>query len=108
MAAVPADSPLAAAGHAPSFVVLEMAAQAAAALAALERRGPSGPRQGYLVGARNATFNRPFLAPGELVRVTVQPTGTAGSLAVYDFTAHAGEALLAGGTISTYLVQGDG
>ncbi len=102
LAAVPTDSPLAASGLVPAFVTLEMAAQAAAALAALARERPGAPREGYLVGARNATFHRLSLPAGEVVRIAIQPAGTAGPLAVYDFTAHLGDTLLASGTISTY------
>ena len=95
-AVVPRDSP--------ATLALEMAAQAAAALAALERRGQGEPRPGYLVGARNAAFHRPWIAAGEPLRVTVTPAGSAPPLAVYEFTVHAGETLLASGTISTYLL----
>jgi predicted hotdog family 3-hydroxylacyl-ACP dehydratase len=105
LAAVPADSPVVAAGGAPALLALEMAAQAAAALAALERGGEQTgePRPGYLVGARNAFFTQPVL-PNEPLRVTVRPTGSAPPLAVYDFTLQAGATLLASGTISTYLL----
>jgi predicted hotdog family 3-hydroxylacyl-ACP dehydratase len=102
LAAVPADHPLAADGCAPTTLTLEMAAQAAAALAALAHGGAAAPRQGYLVGARHATFHRPFLTAGERLHVTVTPSGSAPPLAVYDFTVHAAEALVATGVISTY------
>ncbi len=102
LAAVPADHPLVEDGGAPSAIALEMAAQAAAALAALEGGGQEEPRQGYLVGVRNAAFDRPVVAAGEELRVTVTPAGSAPPLAVHDFTVHSGETLVARGTISTY------
>ena len=101
-AVVPAGHPLVVEHAAPSTLAFEMAAQAAAALSVIESGGQAEPREGYLVGARNATFGRPWIAVGEELRVTVTPAGSAPPLAVHDFTVHAGEALVASGTISTY------
>ena len=59
---VPAAHPLASGGRAPCFLGLELGAQAAAVLEALDRAtatGDSAPRVGYLVRVREATFLRP-------------------------------------------------
>jgi predicted hotdog family 3-hydroxylacyl-ACP dehydratase len=59
---VPASHPLATGDRAPCFLGLELGAQAAAVLEALDRAtatGDSAPRVGYLVRVRAATFLRP-------------------------------------------------
>ena len=59
---VPAAHPLASGGRAPCFLGLELGAQAAAVLEALDRATATGdraPRVGYLVRVREATFLKP-------------------------------------------------
>ena len=59
---VPASHPLASGGRAPCFLGLELGAQAAAVLEALDRAmatGDRAPRVGYLVRVREATFLQP-------------------------------------------------
>lgn len=101
---VPPDSPFAVEGRAPSFLALEMGAQAAAALAAL-RQGPTvaggTPRIGYLVGIRDAHLG-PDLPVGRRLRVRARPAGGAGPLAVYEVAVEADGVEFARGILSTY------
>lgn len=105
-AVLPEASPFAAGGVAPALVALELGAQAAAALEAIERtaRGePRGVRQGYLVGARAVRFDPPRLPVGAALRVTVQLEARALPLCRYRFEVAIGASTAAVGTISTYL-----
>ena len=110
IAEVSQSHPLVADGRFPTFLALEAAAQAAAALEALGRRESPGPRIGYLVGIRDARFAVPWLPAGRPLRVTARLEGGAFPLAVYAVTAATvgtrGEAgrELAAGTLSTYLL----
>ncbi|HEX4962756.1 MAG TPA: hypothetical protein VF173_18110 [Thermoanaerobaculia bacterium] len=106
VAEVPRDHPLVAGGRFPTFLLLEAAAQAAGVLAALGRHDSGGPRIGYLVGIRDATFAVPSLAAGSPVRVTARLEGGAGALAVYAATAGEPGHEVAAGTLSTF-VPGD-
>lgn len=101
-AAVPADNPLAR-GRAPSWLALEAAAQAAAALEALARRDDAGPRLGYLVGVREARLRAADLPAGAPFSVLVRGQGSAGPLAVYEATAERDGAPILTATLSTYL-----
>jgi predicted hotdog family 3-hydroxylacyl-ACP dehydratase len=104
IAVIPPDNPLATGQRAPAFLGLEAAAQAAAALEALSRRTDDpGPRLGYLVGVRDATFYVPDLAVGEPLAVIVEATGSAPPLAVYTIRIEQESAVLVTGTISTYV-----
>lgn len=83
---MPAAHPLAAGGRAPSFLGLELGAQAAAALEALDRGAADGdvsPRVGYLVRIRTATFLRPDLPVDTPFVVTAHLDGAAPPLAIY-------------------------
>ena len=107
IAEVPPDHPLVADGRFPSFLALEAAAQAAAALEALGRREGTGPRIGYLVGIRDARFSVPSLPAGRPFRVAARQTGGAFPLSVY--AVRIGEIGEAGrepaaGTLSTFLL----
>ncbi len=108
IAVIPPDNPLAAGDRAPAFLGLEAAAQAAAALEALARRendaSSQGPRLGYLVGVRAATFHSPDLPTIEPLTVIVQAAGSAPPLAVYEarIESQEGEVLVTG-TLSTYV-----
>ncbi len=80
---------------------MEAAAQAAAAFEALRRAGAGGPaeaRVGYLVGARDAAFDAPWVAAGHAFEVRVRVDGIAPPLSRYAF-----ETPFARGSISTYL-----
>ena len=99
IAEVSPSHPLAVDGRFPAFLVLEAAAQAAAALEALGRREAAGPRIGYLVGIRDARFAVPWLPAGRPLRVAARLEGGAFPLSLYAVTA--GE--VASGTLSTFL-----
>ncbi len=104
IASIPADNPWVIGERAPAFLGLEAAAQAAAALEALSRRTDDpGPRLGYLVGVRDATFYVPDLPAGEPLAVIVEAAGSAPPLAVYEIRVEQEGAILLTGTISTYV-----
>jgi 3-hydroxyacyl-[acyl-carrier-protein] dehydratase len=98
-AEVPPDHPLAAEGHAPAFLAVEAAAQAAAVLEALARKEDPAPRIGYLVGVREARFTTLPLPVERPFQVSARLSGSAPPLSIYEITA--GEAV--SGTISTYI-----
>ena len=80
---VPLDSPYAAEGTFPSFVLLELAAQCAAVLEVVEgmrRGGETEPRAGYLVRARGLETATPRQPAGALFDVRVRRTARAGPL----------------------------
>jgi predicted hotdog family 3-hydroxylacyl-ACP dehydratase len=105
IAVIPPDNPLATGDRAPAFLGLEAAAQAAAALEALSRReGDPGPRLGYLVGVREATFHSLDLPTLEPLTVTVQAAGSAPPLGVYEARIESQDGqVLVTGTFSTYV-----
>ncbi len=106
IAVIPPDNPLVTGERAPAFLGLEAAAQAAAALEALSRRTDDpGPRLGYLVGVRDATFHVPDLPVAESLAVIVAAAGSAPPLAVYAIRVEesGSRAVLLTGTISTYV-----
>ncbi len=83
---VPAAHPLVADGRAPCFLGLELGAQAAAALEALERAaagGDRGPYVGYLVRVREAALSSPSLPVDTPLHVKALLTGAAPPLAIY-------------------------
>lgn len=106
-ARIPPGSPFAEGPMAPGLVALELAAQAAATLEALERaaRGePGGARRGYLVGARDARWapvHLPVDAPLE-VRVALEARALPLSHYRFEVAGHAS------GTVATFLQLGDG
>jgi predicted hotdog family 3-hydroxylacyl-ACP dehydratase len=101
---VPPRHPLVAEGRFPTFLALEAAAQAAAALEALGRREARAPRTGYLVGIRDARFTVPSLPAGWRLRVAARLTGGAFPLSVYAVTVGEAGHELAAGTLSTFLL----
>jgi len=76
---IPAPGPWVRDGRCPAFVLLELAAQAAAALDALQAsatsRGSAGERRaagpGSIVRVRDLGLSRPTVAPGRLLRAQV-------------------------------------
>ena len=87
-ARIPPESPFAEGAIAPALVALELAAQAAAALEAVERaaRGEGGgARRGYLVGARDARWAPPLLPVGVALDVRVALDARALPLSHYRF-----------------------
>lgn len=84
---IPPNNTCVSEGFAPSFVGLELAAQAAAALEALLRRdsgGAPGPRTGYLVSVKEARFRVPSLGAGDEFKARVRLIGSAPPLATYE------------------------
>jgi 3-hydroxymyristoyl/3-hydroxydecanoyl-(acyl carrier protein) dehydratase len=103
-AEIPRLHPFAEGGRAPAFLGIEAAAQAAAALEALNRRDHgSGPRIGYLVGIREACLRCRYVPAGAPVPVGVRWQGGAASLSIYElrFGPPGGEAVT--GSISTFI-----
>jgi predicted hotdog family 3-hydroxylacyl-ACP dehydratase len=86
IAVIPESNALVRRGRAPAFVGLEVAAQATAALRTLneDTDAAAGPRQGYLVGVREARFNGGGLPAGSELRASARRSGAAGPLAVYE------------------------
>jgi 3-hydroxymyristoyl/3-hydroxydecanoyl-(acyl carrier protein) dehydratase len=105
---IPADSPFAVAGHAPSYLGLEIAAQAAALVEALGREGAVGePRIGYLVAIRQARCYVRSLPVGEPLDVVVLLAGSAPPLSIYEIRIERAGRLLVDGTISTWIGEGE-
>ena len=102
---VPAAHPLASGGRAPCFLGLELGAQAAAALEALERgtaTGDSAPRIGYLVRVREATFLMPDLPIETPLFVVAHLEGAAPPLAIYRISIGVDGIEFLQATLSTY------
>jgi predicted hotdog family 3-hydroxylacyl-ACP dehydratase len=85
---IPPDAALARDGRVPSFVALELAAQSAAVLEALRRRGRAEavalPRTGYLVSLRGVVMERPEIPVGAPLTVCLKSSGQAGGLGLYE------------------------
>jgi predicted hotdog family 3-hydroxylacyl-ACP dehydratase len=104
VAEIPPEHPLAGDGLAPAFLGIEAAAQAAAALEALDRRREApGPRIGYLVGVREARFGVTALPTGRPFRVAARLQGRAFPLSIYEIAVGEPGHETVTGTISTYL-----
>ena len=101
---IPGTSPFVREGRAPAFVGLELAAQAAAALQALEGsdEGLLTPRSGYLVGVREARFTSAWIPAECEIHARVRRTGRAGPLAVHDVLVLVAGSECVAGVISTY------
>jgi predicted hotdog family 3-hydroxylacyl-ACP dehydratase len=100
---IPGGHPFVHDGHAPAFVGLELAAQAAAALQALESpASPETPRPGYLVGVREAHFKVASLPADLEIHARVRRTGRAGPLSVHDVLVEIAGVECLSGVISTY------
>ena len=99
---VPADSAFVSEGRVPAVVLLEMAAQAAAVLQALDAPPPGGSRPGYLVAIRGATFRADEVDVDAVLTATVRRTGQAGPLATFDVTVSRGAEELVSASLSTH------
>jgi len=107
---VPERSAFSAEGSAPALVALEMAAQSAATFEALHRfreTGDTGPRVGYLVGARDVHFARARVPAGETLFAAVRLSGIVLPLCTYAFDVALGREVVASGTVSTWLTATD-
>ncbi len=114
---IPAASPFARGGTAPALAGLELAAQAAAVLEALERAGAgtgagAGPRRGYLVRVRDAALASAGIPAEAPLLVRVRRTGGLPPLALYEVEVRreeGGEAAeVCRGTLGTWLAAEDG
>lgn len=104
VAMIPGESPFVVDGQAPAFLGLEAAAQGAAVLEALERKG-GGPRIGYLVAIRGARLGVGTLPADRPFRIVLRLTGSAPPLSIYEVAVlGGGETELLRGSISTYLL----
>jgi predicted hotdog family 3-hydroxylacyl-ACP dehydratase len=99
---VPPEHPLVNAGRAPIVLAVELAAQAAAALAALVRTTGGDVSLGYLVGIRDAELRATQLPVGRRLVVELRAEGAAPPLAVHRAIVRRGPRILATATISTY------
>jgi len=103
---IPEQSPFTERGSAPALVALEMAAQSAAVFEALRRfraAEAGGARVGYLVGARDVRFARARVPAGETLFAAVRLSGIALPLCTYAFDVARGSAVVASGTVSTWI-----
>ncbi|MEP7011504.1 MAG: hypothetical protein ABJC13_14375 [Acidobacteriota bacterium] len=106
---IPADSPFAVAGHAPSYLGLEMAAQAAALAETLDRSRDAGeesaPRAGYVVAIRQARCFVRSLPVGEPLDVIVFFVASALPLSIYAIRVEQAGRVRVEGTISTWIAS---
>lgn len=105
--AIPAE--LAIDGLASPMLGIEMGAQAAAVMAALDQQATEGSREapaiGYLISIRAAHFETPILPAGQLLTVSVRSLGGIRPLASYEISVTADGSLesYVSATIGTYL-----
>src|SRR6185436_9407878 len=95
-------------GRAPCFLGLDLGAQAAAALEALQRQGAAGKaraRIGNLVRVRSASFARADVPADTPVGVTARLTGSAPPLAMYEIAVTLAGVEVLRATLSTYLTD---
>jgi predicted hotdog family 3-hydroxylacyl-ACP dehydratase len=93
-------------GFAPALATVEAAAQTAAAWEAVRRArqpGAAGPRIGYLVALRDVVLFAARLRAGESARASVWLEAATLPLTQYRFEVESGGAILARGSIGTYL-----
>jgi predicted hotdog family 3-hydroxylacyl-ACP dehydratase len=103
---IPEPGPFTEGGSAPALVALEMAAQSAAVFEALRRHRAAeggGARVGYLVGARDVRFERARVPAGATLSAAVRLSGIVLPLCTYAFDVTRGRAVLASGTVSTWI-----
>jgi predicted hotdog family 3-hydroxylacyl-ACP dehydratase len=100
---IPASSPFARDGACPAFAGLELCAQAVGYHAAVGRT--SGPRRGYLVGARALELFAVTLPVGAQLLVEVTCSGAAGALLTYAVRLLHEDRVALQGTVSLYLEQ---
>lgn len=115
---IPRESPFVRGGSAPATAGLELAAQAAAVLEALERSESGGgtlPRLGYLVRVREATLAERGIPAGAPVIARVRRSGGIPPLALYEVEVRletpdpAAGAEVCRGSLGTWAVEdGDG
>jgi len=102
---IPAAYPLLMDGRAPSFLGIELGAQAAAALGTLQwvaENGERGARVGYLVRIREAEFLAPELPVATPLRVTARLEGSLPPLALHRVSISVGGVDVVRALLSTY------
>ena len=105
MGKIPSAHPLVIDGRAPGLLGLELGAQAAAAMEALNRGHETGdrtPKIGYLVRVREATFVMPDLPIEKALNVTAHLEGSAPPLAIYRISVGVDGVEFLNATLSTY------
>jgi predicted hotdog family 3-hydroxylacyl-ACP dehydratase len=108
LARVAAGSPFADRDLVPSFVALEVCAQAAGAHQRLGSRAEDGrglPPVGYLVLVAEARFLVPGFRPDADVRARVMREGVAPPLSLYRFRLEDDQGIVAEGTLGTYVPE---
>lgn len=98
--ALRADGPFARDGAAPASLSVELIAQAAAALLALDGDGP--PRRGHLLAVRALSLHTPSLPLGDALAVRVRATA-GGALASVRGEVLRGDEVLAAATLTVRL-----
>ena len=111
VARVPATSPFLRAGGFPSYLTLEMGAQAAAAAESLARRraqpddtAAAEPQAGYLVGVRRASFARALLPGAADYRVQTRRLRSAPPLRAWQVEVTLAGSPVASAEVSTFAV----
>ena len=102
---VPREHALVSGTRAPSFLAIELGAQAAAAMEAVARRasGSSGAAvRGSLVRIRDARLLQPTFSADAMVHVVVDLVASAPPLAMYTLRAHVGDTAVVEATFSTH------
>lgn len=102
---IPAGHPLCVDGKAPTYLGVELGAQAAAAMEALDRVDASGmasPRVGHLVRVRDAALFASHLPVDTPLLVTAILRGSAPPVAIYDIEVSASGHALMRAEISTH------
>ena len=102
---IPLANAFVAGGMAPGFVGIELAAQAAAALDALDRQRGSpgaGPQLGYIVGIREARFDLAGIPAGQELWAHVRLVGGASTLATYELQVRHDGASCLSAVVSTF------
>jgi predicted hotdog family 3-hydroxylacyl-ACP dehydratase len=108
---IPVRHPLVQAGAVPSFMGLEMAAQAAAVFEALRRRERderTDPRVGFLVSLRDVRLNVPTLPAEVSLVASIRSLGGAAPLALYQVRVLHGDVVGVQGTLGTFLPPSEG
>ena len=101
---IPTENPFAREGRVPGFVLVELAAQAAA-IEALARMGGEGPRprDGYLVRARGLNWTAGGVPAGALLTVSVRREDSIPPLYMYRATVTSDGAEVLDGRFSIYV-----
>ena len=103
---VPLESPYVIDGWAPAFVVLEIAAQAAAiaeAVNAVQTRRTTAPQVGYLVRVRSLVLSCAKVPAGTPLRAHATLDATAPPLSIYRVRVHLDERKILEGSISLFI-----